>query len=81
MGVVADERPAAAYVTEDVAHRVDLHLVKSNLFHLLGDALYDALFAAALAGDRDEVAQELCHISLAAFGRFFYRVEIHNIPS
>ena len=56
MGVVADERFAAAHVAENVAHRVDLHLVKSDLFHLLRDAVDYALFAAALAGDSHEVA-------------------------
>ena len=46
---------------------VEFDLVIAELFHLSSDALDNALFFAALAGDCNHVTQELGHIVLVAF--------------
>ena len=68
VGVHRDDVLAVADVAEDVAHRVDFDLVKSDLFHFLFDAQNDFFFVARFAGDRDHVAQKLGHVGTVGLG-------------
>ena len=77
MAIVGNDTGAVAHPAQNVALRVDLHLVEAHLFHLGGNAPDDALLAAALAGDGDQVPQKPGHIRLIALGGSFDRFKIH----
>ena len=68
MTVKGDDLLALAHHAVDVAHLVDEGFVKTELLHLLYDALCYALFLGRFAGDSDQLAQERCHILFKIFG-------------
>ena len=62
VGVKTDEGFSGSHVSENVAHGVDLYLVKFQLSHLLGNAVDVGLLIAALAGKLNDVPQKLGHV-------------------
>ena len=62
VGVKTDEGLSGSHVSENVAHGVDLYLVKFQLSHLLGNAVDVGLLIAALAGKLNDVPQKLGHV-------------------
>ena len=79
VAVDGDDLVTVAQPADHVAQLVDLHLVIAKSFQLLCDAADDALFLAALAGDRDHIPQEAAHSRLVTFSSFFDGFEIHNM--
>ena len=55
VGIKTDEGFSGSHVSQDVAHGVDLHLVKLQLPHLLGNAVDVGFLIAALAGKFHDV--------------------------
>ena len=60
---------------------VEHDLIVAELLHLLGDAVGDALFFAALAGDGDHITQEAGHIGAVGLCGFLDGFEIHGKTS
>ena len=81
VGVDGDDLVARAHPADDVAERVELDLIVTELLHLLGDAVGDALFLAALAGDGDHITQEAGHIGAVGLCGFLDGFEIHGKTS
>ena len=71
MGVEADEGLAGAHVAQDVAHGVDFYFIEIEFAHFFGDAVDVFLFAAAFAGEFDDVPEEAGHILFIAFSSLF----------
>ena len=81
VGVERDDLVARAHPADDVAELVELDLIVAKLLHFLGNAVGDALFLAALAGNGDHVAQETGHVRLIALSSLFDRFKIHEKTS
>ena len=81
VGVERDDLVARAHPADDVAELVELDLIVAELLHFLGNAVGDALFLAALAGNGDHVAQETGHVRLIALSSLFDRFKIHEKTS
>ena len=66
VGIHHDDGLARSDPAQDVAHRIDAHLVETHLLHLLPDARDHRALVAAFGGDSDQVAQKADHLRLVA---------------
>ena len=78
MAVKGDQTGAVAHVTQGVALGVDLGPVKAQLVHFFDGAADDALLLAALAGDGDQIPQELGHVGQIVLGGLLDLFKIHG---
>ena len=81
VGVDGDDLVARAHPADDVAEFVELDFIVAQLLHFLGNAVGDALFLAALAGDGDHITQKAGHIGAVGLCGFLDGFEIHGKTS
>ena len=78
MGVISDECFTGSHISEDIAHRIDLHLVKSKFFHFFGDPVDMSFLIAAFPWEFYDIPQEFCHICFVVLCGFFDLIKIHS---
>ncbi|MPN05629.1 hypothetical protein SDC9_152880 [bioreactor metagenome] len=78
VSVKRDDFIAGAHPAEGVSFGVDFGLVKAERFHLFDGALDDAFLFTAFAGNRDEIAEEFCHLFFISLRRLFDLAVIHG---
>ena len=59
MTVEGNDPWSVTHPAEAVALSIDLHLIETDLFHFLGNSLYDKLFLTSNPGDLDEYLDNL----------------------